>query len=105
MAHLVRALQPVPSNSPSHELILGAQDIGPEEFLLNYAGPVDDPRIGPLEFLTYEFYSHFSQQWYITDFGVSFVFDPQTESTQRMVVGLGGGKIRNSIADYPKVRL
>lgn len=82
------------------------QDIGPDEFLINYAGPVDDPRFADTSDwndLAYDFYCHFSQQCYITDFEISVKFDSRSDPAERLVVGLGGGKVSGEMRRYPKV--
>lgn len=79
------------------------QDIGSQEFLVNYGGPLDDPWILDTKGHYGPFYEYFEPQWWITDFGESVLFEPNSDPTARKVVGLCAGKLTYPIAHYPKV--
>lgn len=50
------------------------------------------------------FYEYFEQQWSITDFGISVMFDQESDPAQRKVIGLGAGKLDPATMRwYPKV--
>lgn len=66
--------------------------------------PLDDPQLLRLKVLFGEFYNHFESQWWITDFGESVMYDPESDPDERKVVGLCAGKISTSIRNYQKVR-
>lgn len=73
------------------------------EFLLNYAGPLDDPFIIQTQEHFRPFFQLFDFQWWITDFGESVIFDPSSSPAERKVTGLCAGKLNIEIVDYPKV--
>ena len=76
------------------------QDVGYYEFLLNYAGPLADPKTWGRPAGSFESLDH---QWWITDFGESVIFEPDSDPAERKVVGLCGGKVVTPLIDYPKV--
>lgn len=81
------------------------QDIGPQEFLVNYGGPLDDAWLVNTRGHYGPFYQLFKPQWWITDFGESVCYTPDSLSDERKVVGLCAGKLTYPIAHYPKVGL